>query len=152
VIRGFKDTAVVCNLLRAANVALLHNRSEVVRVRDQAIRFAGVGDLWNDGVDGDLAFTGVPADDPAILLAHNPDTKDALAERPWDLMLSGHTHGGQVVLPILGAHFVPLRDKRFVAGLKEWNGRQVYVTRGVGNIDGVRVNCRPEVTVLDVTA
>jgi len=45
---------------------------------------------------------------------------------------------------------VPIRDKRFIAGLKPWNGRQVYVTRGVGNIDGVRVNCRPEVTVLDL--
>ncbi len=65
-------------------------------------------------------------------------------------MLSGHTHGGQVVLPFLGERFVPVRDKRFIAGLKQWNGRQVYVTRGVGSIRGVRVNCRPEVTILDV--
>jgi hypothetical protein len=101
-------------------------------------------------VDGELAFAEVPADDPAILLAHNPDTKDVLGDRPWDLMLSGHTHGGQVVLPIVGERFVPVRDKRFIAGLKRWNGRQVYVTRGVGNIDGVRVNCRPEVSVLDL--
>jgi predicted MPP superfamily phosphohydrolase len=147
---GLKDSSVVRGLLRAGNIPLLHNRSEVMRVRDQSIRFAGVGDLWNDGVDGDRAFADVPADDPAILLAHNPDTKDVLADRPWDLMLSGHTHGGQVVLPILGERFVPVRDKRFIAGLKQWNGRQVYVTRGVGNIDGVRVNCRPEVTVLDL--
>ncbi len=123
-----------------------------MRVRDQSIRFAGVGDLWSDDVDADLAFANVPADDPAILLAHNPDTKDLLADRPWDLMLSGHTHGGQVVLPILGERFVPVRDKRFIAGLKQWNGRQVYVTRGVGNIDGVRVNCRPEVSVLDLVS
>ncbi len=97
-------------------------------------------------MDGDLAFTDVAADAPAILLAHNPDTKDVLADRPWDLMLSGHTHGGQVVLPFVGERFVPVRDKRFIAGLKEWNGRQVYVTRGVGNVAGVRINCRPEVT------
>jgi uncharacterized protein len=148
---GLEDSSVVRRLLRAGNVSLLHNRSEVLRVRDQSIRFAGVGDLWSDGVDGDLAFAGVPAEDPAILLAHNPDTKDWLADRPWDLMLSGHTHGGQVVLPLLGERFVPIRDKRFIAGLKQWDGRWVYVTRGVGNIDGVRVNCRPEVTVLDLT-
>jgi predicted MPP superfamily phosphohydrolase len=147
---GHKDTSVVRGLLRSANVPLLHNRSEVVRVRDQNIRFAGVPDLWSREVNGDLAFADVRADDPAILLAHNPDTKDVLADRPWDLMLSGHTHGGQVVLPVVGARFVPVRDKRFIAGLKQWNGRQVYVTRGVGNIDGVRVNCRPEVTVLDL--
>ena len=149
---GLKDSAAVRALLGAANVPLFHNRSQVVRVRDQFIRLAGVGDLWSDGVDADLAFENVPADDPAILLAHNPDTKDLLAHRPWDLMLSGHTHGGQVVLPILGERFVPVRDKRFIAGLKQWNGRQVYVTRGVGNIDGVRVNCRPEVSVLDLVS
>jgi hypothetical protein len=147
---GLKDTSAVRGLLKAANIPLLHNRSEVLRVRGQSIRFAGVPDLWSEHIDGDRAFADVPADDPAILLAHNPDTKDVLANRPWDLMLSGHTHGGQVVLPIVGERFVPVRDKRFIAGLKAWNGRQVYVTRGVGNIDGVRVNCRPEVTVLDL--
>lgn len=149
---GFKDTSVVRALLSAGNVPLLHNSSEVVRVRDQSIRFAGVADLWSDDVDGDLAFANVSADDPAILLAHNPDTKDVLADKPWDLMLSGHTHGGQVVLPMLGERFVPIRDKRFIAGLKQWNGRQVYVTRGVGSIRGVRVNCRPEVTLLDLVS
>ena len=143
-------TRSVSSLLCAANIPLLHNCSEVVRVRDQSIRFAGVPDLWSGEVDGNRAFANVPADDPAILLAHNPDTKDVLADRPWDLMLSGHTHGGQVVLPMLGERFVPVRYKRFIAGLKQWNGRQVYVTRGVGSIRGVRVNCRPEVTVLDL--
>jgi uncharacterized protein len=151
-VHELKDSSRVCALLAAGNIPLLHNRSEVVRVRDQFVRFAGVPDLWSDSVDGDLAFADVPADDPAILLAHNPDTKDVLADRPWDLMLSGHTHGGQVVLPLIGERFVPVRDKRFIAGLKQWNGRQVYVTRGVGNIDGVRVNCRPEVTILDLVS
>ena len=147
---GFADSSVVRDLLRESGIALLHNRSEVVRVRNQSVRFAGVGDLWSRGVNGDLAFADVSPDDPAILLAHNPDTKDLLAGQPWDLMLSGHTHGGQVVLPFVGERFVPVRDKRFIAGLKQWNGRQVYVTRGVGNVRGVRVNCRPEVTVLDL--
>ncbi len=150
--RGFSDTLMVEGVLRAGRIQLLYNRSEIVRLRDQSLRFAGVPDLWSREVDGDRAFADIPADDPVILLAHNPDTKDVLADRPWDLMLSGHTHGGQVVLPLLGERFVPVRDKRFIAGLKPWNGRQVYVTRGVGNIDGVRVNCRPEVTLLDITS
>ena len=115
--RRLQDTSVFGDLLRASGVPLLHNRSEVVRVRDQSIRFAGVPDLWSGDVDGDSAFRRTfAADDPAILLAHNPDTKDILADWPWDLMLSGHTHGGQVVLPMLGERFVPVRDKRFVAG------------------------------------
>jgi uncharacterized protein len=149
---GYRDATVVRGLLQSSGIPLLHNRSEVVRVRDQSIRFAGVGDLWSLGVDGALAFAGVRADNPAILLAHNPDTKDVLAHEPWDLMLSGHTHGGQVVLPFVGERFVPVRDKRFIAGLKRWNGRQIYVTRGVGSVLGIRVNCRPEVTVLDLVS
>jgi predicted MPP superfamily phosphohydrolase len=51
-----------------------------VRVRDQSIRFAGVPDIWSGDVDGDSAFRNIAADDPAILLAHNPDTKDILAD------------------------------------------------------------------------
>ncbi len=149
---GLKDSSMVRALLSTGQVPLLHNRSEVIWVRHQSIRFAGVPDLWSERVDGDLTFVDVPSDDPAILLAHNPDTKEVLHDKPWDLMLSGHTHGGQVVLPILGERFVPVRDKRFIAGLKPWNGRQIYVTRGVGNIDGFRVNCRPEVTVLDIVS
>lgn len=147
---GFKDASVVTKLIRDAGIELLHNRSASVLVRGQSITFAGVGDLWSRGVDPDRTFADVSAEDPAVLLAHNPDTKDVLADRPWSLMLSGHTHGGQVVLPIIGERFVPVRDKRFIAGLKQWNGRFIYVTRGVGNIDGVRLNCRPEVTVLDL--
>ena len=149
---GLKDTSIVRALLHQSNIPVLHHRSELVRVRDQAVRVAGVPDLWSEPIDVDRAFANVPANDLVILLAHNPDTKDVLADRPWDLMLSGHTHGGQVVLPVLGERFVPVRDKRFVAGLKQWEGRQIYVTRGVGSIDGVRVNCRPEVTVLDLAS
>jgi predicted MPP superfamily phosphohydrolase len=149
---GLKDTSLVQGLLQAGNVSVLNNRSETVRVRDQGIQFIGVPDLWSRQVDGDRAFAGVSSDHPAIVLAHNPDTKDVLQHQSWDLMLSGHTHGGQVVLPLLGESFVPVRDKRFIAGLKPWNGRQIYVTRGVGNVHGLRVNCRPEVTILDVTA
>jgi predicted MPP superfamily phosphohydrolase len=149
---GFEDTSVVCGLLDAAGVALLHNRSEALSVREQRIRLAGVADLWSREVDGGLAFQGVRREETTILLAHNPDSKDKLADRPWDLMLSGHTHGGQVIVPLVGMRFVPVRDKRFIAGLKAWNGRQVYVSRGVGNLGGVRVNCRPEVTLLDLTA
>jgi predicted MPP superfamily phosphohydrolase len=149
---GFSDADVVRRLLDAGGVSLLDNRSELVRTRGQSLRLVGVGDLWSDGVDGPVAFSEVRPEEPAILLAHNPDTKDILANHPWDVMLSGHTHGGQVLVPLLGTRFVPVKDKRFIAGLKEWNGRWVYVSRGVGNVCGVRVNCRPEVSLLHVVS
>ena len=63
-------------------------------------------------------------------------------------MLSGHTHGGQVVMPITGANPAPVSDRRYVEGLKPWRDRWIHVSRGVGSIKGVRFNCRPEVTLL----
>lgn len=152
-IGGYSDTGVVRSLLAGSGVRLLHNRSDGVRIQDQQLRLAGVGDLWNEEVDPGAAF--VPADAPRIptvLLAHNPDTKELVADRAWDLMLCGHTHGGQVLVPGLGARFVAVRDKEFIAGLKRWNDRYIYISRGVGNLAGVRLNCRPEVTVLQLVA
>ena len=75
-----------------------------------------------------------------------------MADFPWHLMLSGHTHGGQIVVPVLGLSPAPVDDKRYVKGLKPWNGRLIHVSAGVGNIDGVRFNCRPQVNVLDLVA
>ena len=148
---GYADSSVVRDLLKDSGARLLHNRSEIVRIKGQAVRFAGVGDLWNEEVDADAAFgcDGGPRI-PTILLAHNPDTKELVADRPWELMLCGHTHGGQVLVPGIGTRFVAVRDKEFIAGLKRWNNRYIYISRGVGNLGGIRLNCRPEVTTLEV--
>jgi predicted MPP superfamily phosphohydrolase len=64
-------------------------------------------------------------------------------------MLSGHTHGGQVELPFIGhGYFAPVRDHRFISGRYDWEGRQLFITRGVGSLRGIRFNCRPEVSLL----
>lgn len=150
-IGGYPDTAVVRALLADSGIRLLDNRSEIVHAGRQPIRMAGVGDLWNEDVDADRALGGVRRDGvPTVLLAHNPDTKELVANHSWDVMLCGHTHGGQVLVPLVGTRFVAVRDKEFIAGLKQWNGRHIYISRGVGNLAGVRLNCRPEVTVLDI--
>src|SRR5262249_37650628 len=99
-------------------------------------------------IDASCAFAGVTESDNVILLSHNPDSKDALDSFPWELMLSGHTHGGQVVFPLLGPVFAPVADKRYVEGLKPWQDRQLHVTRGIGSIRGIRFLCRPEVSML----
>jgi predicted MPP superfamily phosphohydrolase len=108
----------------------------------------GVGDLWSKETDGCKAFAEAASNDPVFLLAHNPDSKEQLRPFLWDLMLSGHTHGGQVIVTHDGARYAPVADKRYVAGLKPWGSRQIHVTRGVGNVGGVRFRCRPEVSTL----
>jgi predicted MPP superfamily phosphohydrolase len=142
----------VASLLAESNIEVLHNRATPVETAGRPLRLAGVGDLWGLECDPVAALGSALANpSPTVVLAHNPDTKDAMAGLPWDLMLSGHTHGGQVVVPFLGPPFVPVRDRRFVAGLNPWGDRQIYTTRGVGNIRGLRFHCRPEVTILDLT-
>ncbi|MBI4907492.1 MAG: phosphodiesterase YaeI [Acidobacteria bacterium] len=149
--RGFTEHSVMDRILEDSAVHLLHNRSMTAQVRDSRLQFVGVADLWSLETDADRAFSGVDVGSPVILLSHNPDSKEILARRPWDLMLSGHTHGGQVILPLVGPRYAPVADMRFVAGLGEWNSRWIYVTRGVGNVGSVRLRCRPEVNILEVS-
>lgn len=140
-------------LLRLANIPCLHNAARELTIRERKLQVFGVGDLWSGMCDPAAAFAHGPArgDATRILLNHNPDAKEALRAHDWDLVLCGHTHGGQLRLPLLGTPFAPVRDKRYVEGLHRWENRWLHVTRGVGNLHGVRFNCRPEVSVLDVT-
>ncbi len=146
-------TVTVIRFLNQVGITVLHNDSALVEARGKRCRLAGTGDLWSGECDPPAAFAALPHDPaiPSILLAHNPDTKDIVQDLPWDLMLSGHTHGGQIVLPLFGPPFVPVRDRRFVAGLYSWAGRHLHVSRGIGSLLSVRLNCRPEITLLQIT-
>lgn len=147
---GYADHRHVEDLVKRAGIDLLHNRCLPVSVRGRTVNLAGVGDLWSKEVNSAAAFRGIEPGAPVVLLAHNPDSKEALRGRSWDLMLAGHTHGGQIVIPFEGPKYAPVNDFRYIAGLGSWEGRQIFVTRGVGNVGGVRFRCRPEVSILDV--
>ena len=92
----------------------------------------------------------VPQGDFRVLLVHNPDFNEILPEVRVDLALSGHTHGGQVRLPWLGAPIVPsCFGHKYAAGLVQSPRSPVYVSRGLGMANvPIRFNCRPEVTLL----
>jgi predicted MPP superfamily phosphohydrolase len=68
----------------------------------------------------------------------------------WDIMLSGHTHGGQARIPGINPSWTPVQDKRFLAGLYSWEGRYLFITRGLGSPRHVRAFCRPEVSILEL--
>lgn len=127
------------------------------------IDIVGLGDLWLREMDVERAFAGLSdiagsvrsaeKRPPRLVLAHNPDSKAFTLGQDWDLMLSGHTHGGQLIVPILGWRPVlPVRDKHHVDGLYRWEGRWLHVSRGIGNLHGLRYNCRPEVSLLVLEA
>jgi predicted MPP superfamily phosphohydrolase len=149
---GYTSTQPVRQLLQQSRIELLHNRCAALRLNGRDIRITGVADAWAENVDLPSAFPASEAggDATRILLSHNPDTKEFLKFHPWDLLLCGHTHGGQIVLPLLGAPWTPVRDKRFIAGLYSWENRWIHITRGVGNVHGGRFNCPPEVSLVSL--
>lgn len=95
--------------------------------------------------------------EPVLLMCHAPDFVDALAAHPVSraiaLVLSGHTHGGQVRLPLVGALHLPPGGRKYVEGWFSVGGMQLYVNRGIGSV-GVpfRFDCRPEITVFRLRA
>lgn len=146
---GYKDNKPVMSMLENAGIELLHNENVDLELRGWRLRLVGMGDLWSGGMIPNFAFPRDPSPaDATIALAHNPDSKEHLKSYPWDVLLSGHTHGGQVRIPFVGSPFAPVHDKRFIAGLYRWEEKWLHITRGVGNRLGIRFNCRPEVSVL----
>jgi len=149
--RGYPNTNRVRHVLTAAGVTLLHNATKVIRIRERDLTLVGLGDVWAGESQPMIAFKSPRAEtDATVVLSHNPDTKKALKAYPWDLLLCGHTHGGQVKLPFFGPLILPIHDRRFAEGLQRWDDRWLYVTRGVGNLLGIRFNCPPEVSLLTV--
>lgn len=153
--------------LRAVGVAMIDNQRVMLEaatrrltnnVDVRGLLIAGVGDLLEAEVLPEQALAGVPSGVPRILLSHNPD----VAELPvWrgggprvDLMLSGHTHGGQVSLPIIGPPIVPSAfGQRYAGGLVRGPMFPVIVSRGVGmSVLPVRFGVPPEIGVIVLRA
>ncbi len=149
-IHGYSSSKEVRDLLEKSEITLLDNCAKQVTAKDWKLNLVGLGDVWQRDFRPDDAFQNTTNDADAVttVLSHNPDTKDPLQSYNWDLMLCGHTHGGQVNLPFIGAPIAPVKDKRFVKDLHRWDNRWIYITKGVGNLYGVRINCRPEVSLL----
>jgi predicted MPP superfamily phosphohydrolase len=118
---------------------------------------AGVGDYYEDEQRYDAALGGLPPDMPRLLLSHNPDVAEDRAFRAAghrvDLMLSGHTHGGQIYVPGLGTPIVPSRyGQKYARGLVQGPACPVFVCRGVGHtVLPVRVGVAPEIAVIELS-
>jgi predicted MPP superfamily phosphohydrolase len=94
-------------------------------------------------------LTNARPDDFTIVLAHNPMLIRQVEQRGLPLLLAGHTHGGQVQLPLFGPLILPIPDRTLAEGLLERGRTQLYVTRGVGiGTPPVRLGARPEVPLL----
>jgi predicted MPP superfamily phosphohydrolase len=143
------DVGRVRQTLQAAAVVELQNDVVSLQRGTAVLHLAGVDDIMVAANDLDAVLAKLPPDGPAILLAHEPDFADqSAATGRFALQLSGHSHGGQIVLPKIG----PLRGpmfKKYPNGRYQVGSMVQYTNRGVGtHTIRLRVNCRPEITVI----
>ena len=137
-------------LLRAAGIVDLTNAHQWLGRGEQRLCLAGVADMITQEPDLPRALEGLPQDATVILLTHSPDFAEEVHDPRVKLVLAGHTHGGQVVLPLLGPPVIPSEyDHKYASGLVQADGKQVYISRGLGKATlPFRFRCPPEITVL----
>lgn len=150
---GPESVKAICETFtQRIGLVWLRNRSVEVKRGGTSFHLLGVDDYWENSCSLTSACQGLKAGAVKILLSHNPDINDdiALMRERIDLVLSGHTHGGQIVLPLVGQPVIPSKfGQKYRTGLVFDGDRQTYTSRGVGCLLApIRLNCRPEATVL----
>ncbi len=155
-ILGNHDVAVnapmVIHALTSRGTPVLVNQHVAIEKNGERLWICGLEDPGTSHPDMDLTIPANPGA-PVILLSHEPDYADTVVAHPRgsfvDLMLAGHSHGGQVRLPFLGPLILPPMGERYPEGLYHFGEMQLYVNRGLGTVGlPFRLNCPPEVTVL----
>ena len=142
------DRDVVTAGLERAGLRVLVNQGSLLRMGEEQLYVAGLDDGWSGNPDLSAALQDAPRGGGAVLLMHEPDFADQLStDGRLCLQLSGHSHGGQIRLPGIGALVLPDLGRKYDQGLFRVNRMWLYTTRGIGAIDPpLRFGCRPEIT------
>lgn len=147
------DGPGVLRALREAGATVLENATTELTYRGTRFCVAGLADATTRRPDMYATLRGVPPDQPILLLSHNPDTFPQVPPRV-SLTVSGHTHGGQVSIPLLRGLAIPSRyGARYARGHVVEDGRHLFVTSGIGTSRWpIRLGRPPEVVVLRLLA
>ncbi len=149
----WKGRKIVERGLQDSRLPLLRNAGRTLRYCGENFYLAGVDDCWAGQPDLNAAMTGHPAGTFTILLSHEPDpASDYARDERIALQLSGHSHGGQVRFPVIGSPFLPPYGRRYDMGLYRIGKMLLYTNRGIGVTAPIRLNCRPEVTLVTLRA
>ena len=143
---------LVIDALQSNGIPVLVNQHIPLERNGSRIWLCGAEDPGTSRPDLNLTIPKTP-DGPVILMAHEPDYADIVVKHPRfpliDLMLSGHSHGGQIRLPFMGPLVLPPMGKKYPEGHYQFHQMQLYVNRGIGTVGlPFRLNCPPEITVI----
>jgi predicted MPP superfamily phosphohydrolase len=138
---------LVTEALTGAGIHVLRNASVALGEGPVRLWIVGLDDTAGYWGDFSVAFAGVPPDEPVILLSHVPDVLPRAADLGVDLVLAGHTHGGQVQIPSLGAPHAPVRlGPSYISGPRKRRHTRLQISRGTGmTMYPIRLNCPPEI-------
>lgn len=141
------DPAHVTAGLEAHGISVLRNRAVPLERDGARLWLAGLDDVLVGKPDLKLTLKAVPPGEPVVLLAHEPDFADYVAHA--DLQLSGHSHGGQIRIPLIGAPYLPAMGRKYPRGLRQIGPLTLYTNVGIGTIVlPIRLACPPEVTLI----
>ena len=143
---GFQEDLLA--LLQETPFKLLHNETVQIPVKGTFLNLTGLGDhsLGKDLFN--TAFKHYKSQYPGIVLSHNPDTFPTLKNYPGDLVLAGHTHGGQINLPGIWKRLSLMEHPEYKAGYHTLGKKQLYVSTGLGNITPFRWFAPPELVLI----
>lgn len=146
----YTDPELTTRALRRQHIAVLDNAHTTLQRGPDALQLSGIDDWTWNATDWTRAFSGLKPSTPTILLSHQPGVLDFDQTKNVALILSGHTHGGQVRLPLVGAPArFATKDLKYDRGLFHRGETQLYVSSGTGVIGlPVRLGVRPEIAVL----
>ena len=130
--------------MEAKGVRFIINTSHRIRRDGVELTVVGIDEVYRGEPDLDAAFAGVTG--ARLGLSHHPDIIDMLENHRLDLLVCGHTHGGQIRFPFFGPVVVPSQHEgRYASGFQRVDGVLMYVSRGIGAIPPIRILCKPEV-------
>ena len=148
------SSEAIRKMLESCRITDLTNSVYTLTREGKKLCLCGVDDVWRGRVHLNGVIAQLTDDSAAILLAHEPDYADtSAATRKFDLQISGHTHGGQVVLPFFGPPILPYLGQKYPSGLYQIKDMFQYTNRGVGmNTIAIRFNCPPEITIFELNS
>jgi predicted MPP superfamily phosphohydrolase len=136
------------SLIQESPFKLLHNETFTLSVKNTKLNICGLGEYCLKKNDAAKAFEKYDKNYPGIILLHNPDGSHTLKDYPGDIILSGHTHGGQVNLPWMWKKFTLLENMEFKKGLLKIHDKWLYINRGLGSVLPFRWFSPPEILLL----
>jgi predicted MPP superfamily phosphohydrolase len=148
------DVARVREMLANAKLKELANDFFTIQKEESMLHICGVDDLYEHKSDLAPILSALPEEGCAILMAHEPDFADTSSKSGrFDLQVSGHSHGGQVVIPLIGPIVLPNYGRKYPSGSYKVGNMHQYTNRGLGMVfPYVRFLCRPEITVFTLVS